>query len=277
MANEEHLVILKQGVEAWNKWRRENPDTKPDLMDASLVAADLIGANLSRADLIGADLSRADLIGANLSGADLSWAAVIWANLSGANLSGADLSGADLRRAGLRGADLRGAELTGADLRKAGLRGADLRGANVERAMVGRSVFADVDLSEVKGLDMVKHHGPSSVGIDTIYKSKGKIPEVFLRECGVPDAMITFIASLAGKPETNRIRLRMMIHDLFNEIELQDLCFDMGVDYEDLKGESKLDKARQLVLHCERRQIILDLVAKCRKLHPKASWEGDYE
>ena len=31
MANEEHVALLKQGVEVWNKWREENPDIKPDL------------------------------------------------------------------------------------------------------------------------------------------------------------------------------------------------------------------------------------------------------
>jgi hypothetical protein len=31
MANPEHLKILKKGVEAWNKWRKENPDIQPDL------------------------------------------------------------------------------------------------------------------------------------------------------------------------------------------------------------------------------------------------------
>ena len=31
MANEEHVALLKQGAEAWNAWRHENPDIRPDL------------------------------------------------------------------------------------------------------------------------------------------------------------------------------------------------------------------------------------------------------
>jgi len=31
MANEEHVKILKQGVEAWNRWREEQPEIRPDL------------------------------------------------------------------------------------------------------------------------------------------------------------------------------------------------------------------------------------------------------
>jgi hypothetical protein len=31
MANEEHLAILRKGVEAWNAWRKENPDIRPEL------------------------------------------------------------------------------------------------------------------------------------------------------------------------------------------------------------------------------------------------------
>jgi len=59
MANEEHLRILKQGVEAWNKWREENPDTEPDLRGANLSRANLSGANLSRANLREANVERA--------------------------------------------------------------------------------------------------------------------------------------------------------------------------------------------------------------------------
>ena len=56
------------------------------------------------------------------------------------------------------------------------------------------TIFGDVDLSEVKGLESITHKGPSTVGVDTLFRSGGKIPEVFLRGCGVPDALIAIPA-----------------------------------------------------------------------------------
>ncbi len=41
MADEEQLSILKQGVEAWNRWREENPKVRPELRQADLKQADL--------------------------------------------------------------------------------------------------------------------------------------------------------------------------------------------------------------------------------------------
>jgi hypothetical protein len=66
MANEEHLGLIKQGVDTWNRWRDEHPDAQPDLSDA-----DLHGTNLIEADLRGANLSWGNLNKANLSGAKL--------------------------------------------------------------------------------------------------------------------------------------------------------------------------------------------------------------
>lgn len=190
------------------------------------------------------------------------------ANLSETNLSWANFSGANLSRANLSETYLGGASLSWANLSE----------ANVERAIVGANVFGGVDLSGVKGLETVVHQGPSTVGIDTIYKSKGRIPEVFLRGCGVPDAAIAFVASLAAdQPETNRSWLRVMIYKRFDKSELQDLCFDMGVDYDGLIGENQSDKARELIKYFQRRGTIHDLVAMCKKLRPDFSWEGDYE
>ena len=39
MANEEHVAPLKQGVDAWNVWCRDNPDVVPDLRKAGLRGA----------------------------------------------------------------------------------------------------------------------------------------------------------------------------------------------------------------------------------------------
>ena len=110
MANQEQLDILKQGVEAWNQWRKEHPDVKTDLR----------GADLGSADLGDANLSRADLSGVNLSGATIGW-----------------------------------------------------------------TIFGNVDLSGAKGLETEKYEGPSTIGIDTIYRSQGNIPEVFFKGAGV--------------------------------------------------------------------------------------------
>ena len=104
-----------------------------------------------------------------------------------------DLRNADLRNAGLSDTNLSGANLDGATLY-----GANLYHADLERTIVGYMSFGDVDLSVVKNLETVEHHGPSTIGIDTIIRSQGKIPEIFLRGAGVPDSIIEAIPSLVG-------------------------------------------------------------------------------
>jgi hypothetical protein len=199
MADEEHLRILKQGVEVWNEWRIMNPDIRPDLSEANLSQRGFHGADLGGAYLNSAHLRQADFSGANLSraclyGADLRKADLFWADLSRADLYGANLNSANLSRA-----DLSEAVFTGAYLSETNLSQADLSGADLSGAIVVHATFANLDLSAVKGLDAVIHHGPSTIGVDTLYKSHGQIPEAFLRGCGVPDNVITYIGSLTGK------------------------------------------------------------------------------
>ncbi len=67
--NPEHFRILRQGVDAWNRWRGENPEVGIDLFQAGLRGAELSGVNLSRVNLVRAGLVKADLRGADLSGA----------------------------------------------------------------------------------------------------------------------------------------------------------------------------------------------------------------
>ena len=104
----------------------------------------------------------------------------------------------DLNRATLRSAILSDADLSDADLSTALLSDALLRDADFSTALLLDTVFGDVDLSTVKGLETVKHVRPSTIGIDTLIRSQGKIPEIFLRNAGVPAFIIEAIPSLIG-------------------------------------------------------------------------------
>jgi uncharacterized protein YjbI with pentapeptide repeats len=251
MANQEHVMILKEGVAPWNQWRQEHRDTEPDLSGADLSGANLTtpfhfepedatdtefsdshftGAtlgtsldfvpedfrdiNLSGADLSDADLSNANLVNADLSGANLTGVKLHYANLSRANLTNgvnlseaslncanlieADLTTAYLSNANLNNADLSRANLSDADLRWTLLSDAELTNTDFTRAVLLGTIFVNNDLRLAKGLDTVKHVGPSEISISTIYKFKDNIPVGFLRGAGVPENLIGHMGSLVG-------------------------------------------------------------------------------
>lgn len=92
VANVRHVVLLKQGAQIWNQWRKEN---------AIYLRKQATAEHPWVIDLQNANLSFTDLQRINLSGVDLRHANLYGANLRGANLSGANLSGADLSHANL--------------------------------------------------------------------------------------------------------------------------------------------------------------------------------
>lgn len=239
MANPEHLKILEQGVEVWNRWRAKNQERQSDFtwedihrihanpFGPSFLDADSGRANLSGATLRGRDLSDIDFRDSNLLNVDFSSAKLTDSNLSGAFLCGANLQGADLNGAVINGAffgpgnlqrislrethldwpdfwkvDLREADLLGARLEGAAFWESDLRGAdlwranliecylgetNLANARFGRTVLSLIDLRQPNELDLVRHDAPSTIGVDTLRRSQGQIPEPFLKGCGLSD------------------------------------------------------------------------------------------
>jgi Pentapeptide repeats (8 copies) len=143
MANQEHLAILNQGVEAWNQWRREYSDILPDFKEADLSDANLAGANLSGANFTRAYLKKADLSRADLRKANLNYTHFIEAKLINADLSRALLDGTNFCTANLLGADLSDANLTGANLS-----GANLINADLSRANLSYATLVDTDLTK---------------------------------------------------------------------------------------------------------------------------------
>ena len=239
MANIEHLALLKKGVDDWNAWRVQEK-TRPDLAGAELSECDLTlvnlsDTNLSRANLRNVDFYSATLARANLADATLRGAEFSFANLAEANLSGADLYQASFIESSLYRADLRWAFLSDASLREANLtearligvdfRGSTLRYADLAGSTVGASILDDVDLQDVEGLDRVYHSGPSTLGIGTIYKSRGRIAESFLRGCGVPDDFIAFTKNLADQLAGNPADRPIRYHSCFISYSTRDQEF----------------------------------------------------
>ena len=234
MANPDHLKILSEGVSAWNQWRMQAPDVRADLRGAKLTEAQLAGVDFSGAALQCADLSRAKLGGSNLqdvtamesnfAGADLHAAimnradlnnayilqaklkasklraaCLTWCNLSYSDLTDADLSDAIMQSTQLWGTDLTRATLCGAHIAATIFGYAKLEQADFTDAGIDDAIFGHNDLSVAKGLESVEHRGPSMIDIDTIYRSKGGIPEAFLRGVGAPEDFLTYMKSLVGK------------------------------------------------------------------------------
>jgi hypothetical protein len=209
VANKEQVQLLKEGgVGTWNTWRKMNDQTHLDLSGADLRELYLSGAQLQGVHLGGADLSKADLSGANFRKADLHGVYLSGANLRKAYLGVTNLRNAVLQDADLSGANLFGADLFGANCRKtrfgsASLNGtnftsADLTGTDFTDCMMGATQFGNVDLSQCRGLETIEHASPSTIGINTIYRSEGNIPEVFLRGTGVPESLISQIPYLVN-------------------------------------------------------------------------------
>ena len=74
--------------------------------------------------------------------------------------------------------------------------------------------------------------------------------------------------------EKHRTKLRLILVKRFNVEELRTLCFDLGaVEYDDLSGQGRADKSRELIHYLERRERIPELTALIKKMRPDIEWD----
>jgi hypothetical protein len=97
----------------------------------------------------------------------------------------------------LRGANLREVDFDGACLYETNLNLADLDDVNFGHSKLKSTYFLNVDLSRSKGLNKVRHDGPSTISLDTLFRSHRNIPVTFFQGAGAPDSFIEFIESLS--------------------------------------------------------------------------------
>ena len=229
MANEEQVKILRQGVEVWNKWRKENPDAKINLVEANLKRANLRGANLREANL-----RKADFIEADLREVDFTYAHLMEAEFGLANLMESTLRNANLERTHLHLSVLVQSVFTNANLTQ----------TDFYEATIGETIFANTDLSRALCLDTVHHEISSPISDDTLALSKGKIHEAFLRGCGLSDWAIES-AKLYNPELTNEeiIKIQYKIYDLRATRAIQIAPLFISYSHADKLFVDYLDKA----------------------------------
>jgi len=223
MSSGEHSELLTSllrsgGHAAWNAWRDESSDVPVNLVGADLGGLDLSGLNLNEANLSRANLDGAKIVdasarrttlvhvsfrGAMAKNSSFSEADLRYANLSEGVFKECDFEKSDFEEAVADGANFTKGRFSGVNFRKSSLLNtnfsdADLTGADFSGAIVGHTVFANNDLRQTVGLEVVYHYDPSSIGLDTIYRSRGQISAVFLRGAGVPEILISCSRSLVG-------------------------------------------------------------------------------
>jgi uncharacterized protein YjbI with pentapeptide repeats len=254
MANRRLVEIFKGGVGPWNRWR-ENDSIAPDLIDA------------------------------DLRGPGPEWE-IKWASSKeisfrpyrqGALLDrrGINLERAMLVRANLSWTDLRRADLRSTYLLETNLGGTDLRGANLSHALVSGTFFVDTDLTDVVGLENTFHMGPSSIDLSTLRKS-GKLPDEFLRGCGLPDAFIRYLPFLLEEAAH--------FSSCFISYSHGDAAFARRL-HETLQGrgircwldEKQLLPGDDIYEHVDRGIRLWDKVLLCCSKHSLTSWWVDAE
>ena len=137
------------------------------------------------------------------------------------------------------------------------------------------TVFADVDLSGAKGLETIQHDGRSTVGIDTIYKSRGEIPEMFLRGCGVSDEVIALARSIGRPIEFYSCFISYAHEDKLFARRLHDALQGRGVRC--WLDEKQMLPGDDIYEQVDRGIRLWDKVLLCCSRHSLTSWWVDDE
>lgn len=202
MADSAAVDALKRGVAYFREWRAEHPDVFLDLRgavldDLELENVDLRGANLEFASMRRTRMGSAVLDGCRCRDTDLTAASLCDATLEGSVFTHSSrLVGADLSRTYLAATRFHECDLSDADLACALLIGTefsscDLNGCEFGGASLMGAAFFNVDLSSAKNLARVdEYYGPAAFDVDTFRRSRGRLPENFLRHAGFSDAEV---------------------------------------------------------------------------------------
>lgn len=149
MKNEPNINLIKEGKDAWNKYKKDHPNFKADLSFADLSSIDLSGYNLSEVNLKSANLTKCVFKETNLFCANCSDSILIEAEFYTCNLNLINLSQADLSKVTLYNSNPRHANLSYANLNSAKIEKTDFSYANLSNINLFEANLSDVNFTSV--------------------------------------------------------------------------------------------------------------------------------
>ncbi len=93
-----------------------------------------------------------------------------------------------------------------------------------------------------------------------------------IQEKSIPAAAI----NEENPTQVNSAALRKIIATSFNQAEMETICFDLGLDYEAIPGDTKDKKVIELIKYMERRYEIDAFLDVLQKERPNAPWTTIY-
>lgn len=78
--------------------------------------------------------------------------------------------------------------------------------------------------------------------------------------------------TIVKQEEADIALVGIYLDEHFNDNELVNLAYDLGASYENLPGDTKGRKARELVGYMRRRGRMQSLVERCREERPHVPW-----
>ena len=133
-----------------------------------------------------------------------------------------------------------------------------------ENFMMEQLPYGSVEFSEA--IRTLQNYGLLQAGDDRLVVN-GRIFNAWIRQYA--QVQLEAMANGNGQngngtvPEPRLLRQVLTHH--FNVEEQRNLCFDLGVDYEELQGSEKGSKARELVLFWQNRRDLMTLVSAIRE------------
>jgi hypothetical protein len=116
----------------------------------------------------------------------------------------------------------------------------------------------------VRGLDSIDHDYPSTIGIDTIYLSQGKIPEGFLQGCGAPENLIRYIPSLLNSEDGIQFYSCFISHSSKDgefakrlHARMRDANLRVWFAPEDVQGGKKLHEQIEMTIRVYDKRLIV--------------------